>query len=187
MGGNHTASRRFYTDPKTSKRVQLNVRPDIAYGLKVPGMDLNFGCDEPGRATRAFAIMEFKRKGMLAGFAKDLQKVARSAPLRAFVSKLSGSTISVFAKDSTLFLKQISSYCFSFRTRLAAMSDLDFLILFEFQKMDIRPNDTPVDVWNRGHGDEFRFTILDKSQNAFKPLCYNGFLRKAAFETPRDQ
>ncbi|TKW51910.1 hypothetical protein CTA1_2957 [Colletotrichum tanaceti] len=159
---------RFYTEIKTGKRVQLNVRPDIAYGLKVPNTDLNFG------------------KGMLAGFAEDLRKVAGSGSLRTLARRLPGSLVNTFAKDSTLFLKQISSYCFSFRTKYAAMSDLDYLILFRFHKMEIRPNDTPVDVWNRGHGGQFQFTVLDKSEHAFKPMCYNSFLREAALKTPRD-
>ncbi|GJD03963.1 oxoglutarate iron-dependent oxygenase [Colletotrichum higginsianum] len=66
------------------------------------------------------------------------------------------------------------------------MGDLDFLIFFQFYRMVILPDDTPLDVWRRGHGGVFHFTVLDQHQNALKPACYHGFLCKAVDTTPRD-
>ncbi|KAK2017563.1 hypothetical protein LZ32DRAFT_441230 [Colletotrichum eremochloae] len=43
----------------------LEIRPDIVYALKRLDEDLNFGRGEPNGTSRAFAIMEFKRKGLL--------------------------------------------------------------------------------------------------------------------------
>ncbi|TIC90393.1 hypothetical protein CH35J_011772 [Colletotrichum higginsianum] len=114
---------RTYFDPEKQAHVQVTIRPDIVYGVKLPGTDLDFGQ---------------------------------------------------------------ANYCFSFRTQFAAMGDLDFLIFFQFYRMVILPDDTPLDVWRRGHGGVFHFTVLDQHQNALKPACYHGFLCKAVDTTPRD-
>ncbi|KAK1978733.1 hypothetical protein LZ30DRAFT_728216 [Colletotrichum cereale] len=126
--------------------------------------------------------MEFKRKGMLARLVQDLKTQDRQRFHQGTLS-----TAPKFRKESMLFLKQVVGYCLAYRTKFCALSDLNHLILFEFDGLTINAGSTPVDVWTRGHGGKFRFTVLGKEENALKMVCYAGFLRKAASETPRDR
>ncbi|KAK1590666.1 uncharacterized protein LY79DRAFT_669655 [Colletotrichum navitas] len=166
---------RSYFNTKRQQRVQLSLRADIAYGLKHHQVNLDFGAGEPGLQSRPIASIEFKRTGLLKKFAQDLKNP--DAP------RDDGQR---FEPNSIQLLKQVVGYCFAFRTKFAATSDLDYLVFFSFDRMTIDEMSTPVDVWEKGHGGTFQFAILGPTEATYKIACYAGFLRMAAEKTPKD-
>ncbi|KAK2037801.1 hypothetical protein LZ31DRAFT_546623 [Colletotrichum somersetense] len=154
------------------KWVNVKLRPDIVYGRTDPDVGaLDFGDGLPAPLfDRAYAVLDFKRQGYLSAFVHDLRA--------AYYDPVKNKRL--YTADTMEHLKQLVSYAFGLRTAYALIMDGDYTVLIHFHKMVIRAEDTPEEVWNRGHGEEFTYTILTREQSHLNFVCVAGFLRKAA-------
>ncbi|KAK2026445.1 hypothetical protein LX32DRAFT_701453 [Colletotrichum zoysiae] len=172
---------RTYRNTAKGTDAQLTVRPDVVFFLQNEGTTMDFRKGKPGAPSRGFAVLEFKRRGLLQKLVDDLQSGHD-------VLDDSGISRARFHGDSQLQLKQGASYALSFRTQFVLMSDLENVVLIQFHRMEIEPDYTPVNVWDGGHGRTFKYTVLDANHHAHKTVCMAGFMLMAAdpANTPLD-
>ncbi|KAK3293780.1 uncharacterized protein B0H64DRAFT_398675 [Chaetomium fimeti] len=157
------------------------MRTDIAY-FKSP--------NRQGNPGRAFAVIEFKKRGVLsnAQFAAATKPVDTTNPAQvkqavdaAMKRPPVGGDRSFFERSSLKCIKQVAAYALNNKIQYAALFDWDVLVLVRFSQHNIGPQ--PGNV-NPSVGNWCELTVFTTAESHLMRPALLGFLAEAYVKTP---
>lgn len=164
------------------------LRADITY-FRNPAVP------SPGAEKRAFAVVEFKRRGLIdAGEFRTAQKLDASHSVQDVMNQknnicakaASKTDATFYAKYSCTLMKQAAAYATAQRTRYIALFNWDVLVLVRFSGLRLLDSNGRLrekdDLIIEGVGEWCQTTIITQSERMRPALL--GFLGEAFCKTP---
>ncbi|KAK3983855.1 hypothetical protein QBC44DRAFT_353984 [Cladorrhinum sp. PSN332] len=139
------------------------------------------------RGTRAFAVVEFKKRGVIkpAEFTAAIKTITAATTEATLVSQANNRANpenTFFDGDSTILIKQASSYAINHRTRYVALFNWDALVLCHFSQLD--PAKSQQTLIIDGIGNYCDIEVIPFTQSHRMRVSLLGFLAEAYNNTP---
>ncbi len=156
-----------------SEATANRVRSDITYYRGPNAQNLAF---------KAFAVIEFKKRGVIkqTEFAATIRHRVQpsAAQVQATITAaLATANETYFGGDALVLIKQAASYAIAHRTPFVALFDWDFLVLVHFTQMAITADITDV-------GNYCELDIIPNAQSQRMRAALLGFLAHAYNNAP---
>ena len=156
-----------------SEATANRVRSDITYYR---------GPNAQNPAFKAFAVVEFKKRGVIkqTEFAATIRHRVQpsAAQVQATITAaLATANETYFGGDALVLIKQAASYAIAHRTPFVALFDWDFLVLVHFTQMAITADITDV-------GSHCELDIIPNAQSQRMRAALLGFLADAYNNAP---